>query len=50
MQFKTLLSIYVAIVGAVADGTDDPLSLVPDCARSKLTDAFVATGCTSQTG
>lgn len=50
MQFKTLLSIYAAIVGAVAADTEDPLSQLPACARSKLTAAFVATGCTSQTG
>lgn len=50
MQFKTLLSIYVAIVGAVAADTDDPLSQLPTCAKAKLTTAFEATGCTSQTG
>jgi hypothetical protein len=50
MQFKTLLSIYVAIVGAVAADTDDPLSQLPTCAKSKLTAALEATGCTSQTG
>lgn len=50
MQFKTLLSIYVAIVGAVAADTDDPLSQLPTCAKAKLTAAFEATGCTSQTG
>ncbi|KAK7696755.1 hypothetical protein SLS64_014244 [Diaporthe eres] len=47
MQFKTLLSISVAIVGAIAQ--DDPLSLLPECAKSKLTTAFEATDCTSQT-
>lgn len=55
MQFKTLLSIYVAIIGAAAldvavDITDDPLSQLPTCAKSRLTAAFAATGCTSQTG
>ncbi|KAG8166184.1 hypothetical protein KVR01_004736 [Diaporthe batatas] len=49
MQFTTLLSIYVAIAGAVAAPTEDPLALVPACARSKLTAAFAVTGCTSPT-
>lgn len=49
MQFKTLLSMTVAIVGAIAQD-DDPLSQLPTCAKSKLTTAFEATGCTSQTG
>lgn len=50
MQFKTLLSLSVAIVGAIAQADEDPLSQLPTCAKSKLTTAFEATGCTSQTG
>ncbi|KKY32057.1 putative proline-rich antigen [Diaporthe ampelina] len=49
MQFKTLLSLSIAIVGAIAQADEDPLSQLPECAKSKLTDAFEATGCTSQT-
>lgn len=49
MQFKTLLSLSVAIVGAIA-ADEDPLSKLPTCAKDKLTTAFEATGCTSQTG
>lgn len=49
MQFKTLLSLAVAFVGVIAQD-DDPLSQLPECAKAKLTTAFEATGCTSQTG
>lgn len=49
MQFKTLLSLAVAIVGAIA-AEEDPLSKVPECAKDKLTAAVEATGCKSATG